>query len=86
MTDAVLGYGPCSVCGVVQNDPEWVSRMPCEQCGRVICYECADTGVYGSAPDFSHFVSGPFNRKPYYLSPDSCPYCKKMDWMKKHGG
>src|SRR5262249_21226000 len=55
--DAELNYGPCVVCGVSQNHPQWVSRMPCESCGQVICHRCADTGVYGSLPDFRHFVT-----------------------------
>jgi hypothetical protein len=76
------------VCGAFQNDAEWVSRMPCEKCEQVICHHCADTGVYGSLPDFRHFVTGPFKSRlrPYHLSRDSCPFCKTMDWMKKHGG
>jgi hypothetical protein len=86
--DAELRYGPCVVCSASQDDAEWVSRMPCERCDRVICHRCADTGVYGSLPDFRHFVSGPFRSqgRPYHLSRDCCPFCKTGDWMRLHGG
>jgi len=56
--DALLGYGPCAICGRRANWTDWVSRMPCGRCGRVLCWECVDTGVYGSLPDFQHFVTG----------------------------
>jgi len=85
-SDAKLRYGPCFICGRSKNMKHWVSRMPCEKCHRVFCWECADTGVYGRLPDFRHFVNGPFGRNGYRLGSDSCPFCQDMGWMKKHGG
>lgn len=84
--DADLGYGPCAICGWAQNMPDYVSRMPCERCGRVVCWRCADTGVYGSLPDFQHFVSGSFRRPGFRLGSDSCLFCQERDWMSAHGG
>jgi uncharacterized protein (TIGR02996 family) len=85
-SDANLRYGPCFICGRSKNMKHWVSRMPCEKCNRVFCWECADTGVYGSLADFRHFLSVPFGRIGFRLGSDSCPFCQDMSWMKKHGG
>lgn len=84
--DARLGYGPCAICGRRANRTDWVSRMPCVRCGRVLCWECADTGVHGSLPDFRHFVTGSFSVGGYRLGWDSCPFCQDADWMSTHGG
>jgi uncharacterized protein (TIGR02996 family) len=84
--DVRLGYGPCVICKRSRHMLHWVSRLPCENCNRVLCWECADTGVHGSLPDFRHFVEGSFRRARYRLGSDSCPFCQEMDWMKKHGG
>jgi len=88
VTDAALKCGPCVVCGASQNNADSVSRMPCENCRQIICFRCADTGVYGSLPDFQHFVSGPFRSqtRSHHLNRDCCPFCKTMNWMKKWGG
>jgi uncharacterized protein (TIGR02996 family) len=85
-TDAELGFGPCCICGRAKNFRGCVSRMPCEKCDRVFCWQCADTGVYGSLPDFRHFIEGSFTRKPYHLDRTCCLFCQKMSWMKSHGG
>jgi uncharacterized protein (TIGR02996 family) len=85
-TDAHLGYGPCVVCGRMKPQSGCVSRMPCESCGRVFCWQCADTGVYGSLADFRHFVTGSFRRAGYRLGRDSCLFCQDMCWMQAHGG
>lgn len=88
MNDASFNYAPCIRCGNAENDPSYVTRMPCERCGLVWCYECADTGVYGSKPDFEHFVFGNFRSrsKANHLNADSCPDCQEMSWMRKNGG
>jgi uncharacterized protein (TIGR02996 family) len=85
-SDADLRVGPCVICGRSKDMVHWISRLPCEKCSRVLCWECADTGVYGSLADFRHFIAGAFSRKGYRLGSDSCPFCQTMDWMKKHGG
>ena len=85
-SDVDLRAGPCVICGRSKNMVHWVSRMPCAKCSRVLCWECADTGVHGSLADFRHYVAGSFSRNDYRLGSDSCPFCQTMDWMKKHGG
>src|SRR5262249_20619478 len=85
-TDAELGYDPCSICGQAENISGCASRMPCENCGCVFCWECADTGLYGSLADFEHFVRGSFSRGSYRLGSDSCLFCQEKTWMKAHGG
>lgn len=85
-TDAKLGYGSCCLCGWSKNVEGGVSRMPCEACGRVFCWRCADTGVFGSLSDFEKFVSGRFRCRQYRLGSGSCLFCQKMDWMLAHGG
>lgn len=84
--DCKLGYGPCVLCGRKVHMKRWVSRLPCEKCGRVWCWECADTGVYGSLSDFLSFIEGRWSRPQYRLGSDSCPCCQEMDWMRAHGG
>ncbi len=87
LTDVQLGYGPCVLCGRAEHATGCVSRMPCEACGRVFCWQCADTGVYGSLPDFEKvFVTGMCRRSGFRIGSDSCPFCQKTDWMKAHGG
>lgn len=86
VTDTDLGYGPCYLCGRSTNYPGRVSRLSCERCDRVFCWECADTGVHGSLADFEHFVTGAFSRPGYGLGRDSCPFCQESDWMTAHGG
>ena|ERR1044071_1302149 len=86
VSDVNLNLGPCVICGRSKKMVYWVSRLPCEKCKRVFCWECADTGVYGSLPDFRHFVAGTFKRERYRLGSDSCPFCQEIDWMKKNGG
>lgn len=85
-TDAQLQYGPCAICERRANRLDCVSRIPCVRCGRVLCWECADTGVYGSLPDFQHFVTGGFSVGGCRLGWDSCPFCQRADWMSTHGG
>ena len=84
--DAILNYRPCILCGRCQNRRWHVSRMPCENCGCVLCWQCADTGVHGSLPDFQHFVTGKFARPNFQLDRQCCPFCQTMTWMKAHGG
>lgn len=84
--DEQLGHGPCIICGRSTHMLHWVSRMPCSECRRVFCWECADTGVHGSLPDFRHFVLGHFSHPGYRLRPDSCPFCQQADWMSTHRG
>lgn len=83
-SDLHLLHGPCIVCGRTVHMQHWISRLPCEGCGRVLCWECADTGVYGSLPDLSRFVAlrrpGPGGR----LGTDCCPFCQTTDWMAQH--
>jgi uncharacterized protein (TIGR02996 family) len=86
VSDAKLSLGPCVICGRSKNMAHWVSRLSCDRCDRVLCWECADTGIYGSLPDFRHFVAGSFKHGGYRLGSDSCPFCQEMDWMRKHGG
>lgn len=82
--DRNLRTGPCLICGWSTN-VKGVSRMACESCGRVFCWECADTGVHGSLADFWHFVEGNFSHS-YRLGRDSCLFCQTSTWMKAHGG
>jgi uncharacterized protein (TIGR02996 family) len=84
--DAELGLGPCTICGRSQDMVRWVSRLPCESCNRVFCWECADTGIYGSLADFRHFFADMDGRWRGYLGSDSCPICQETDWMRSHRG
>jgi len=86
LSDCVLGFPPCSKCGRSENDHEYVTRLYCEKCGRVICRDCIDLGVFGSVSDMQSFIRMKSEPPYFYTEWDTCPYCQKMDWHKAHGG
>jgi hypothetical protein len=84
--DEKLNFGSCDFCGEKNNSKKEITRVPCETCGRVVCWKCADCGVFSSLSDFQSFV---YRHKPYgrdvYLLAESCPNCQEMTWWKKYG-
>ncbi len=55
INDKDLKLGRCDFCGKSENT-DVISRAPCEDCKKVVCWECADCGVYGSLLDFQNFI------------------------------
>jgi predicted RNA-binding Zn-ribbon protein involved in translation (DUF1610 family) len=79
-SDKNLSFGPCSWCGFNQIT-ENISRIPCEKCGHVICWRCADCGVFGSLSDFQKFICAKDSEADrLYLKWDNCPYCLLIPW------
>ena len=62
-----------------------ITRVPCESCGRVVCWKCADCGVFASLSDFQHFIH---RRKALgsdvYILAESCPNCQETTWWAKY--
>lgn len=84
--DVDLCFGPCAFCGKRENS-EVISRAPCESCGQIVCWECADCGVFGSLHDFQSFVfRHTKGGDDVYLRAENCPACQEISWMDKYGG
>lgn len=84
--DAGFHLGPCDLCGYAGEDSMYISRLRCEKCGQVICWQCADCGVYGSISDFQSFVyRHSRKKKDYFLLAENCPNCQEMRWWAKYG-
>lgn len=80
VTDDELGLPPCAGCGGAESSRA-ISRVPCEKCGQVVCWHCADTGVFGSLSDFQWFVYQREGPPPvYFLLRESCPSCQTVDF------
>lgn len=78
--DGDLGLGLCGFCGAVAVT-DVISRVPCEGCGRVVCWHCADCGVFGSLSDFQWFVYQREGPPPvYFLLRENCPSCQTVDF------
>jgi hypothetical protein len=82
--DKELNLGRCDFCGRSENT-DVISRAPCENCKKVVCWECADCGVYGSLHDFQYFIHrhSAHGREVYILS-ESCPDCQETSWWEKY--
>jgi predicted RNA-binding Zn-ribbon protein involved in translation (DUF1610 family) len=86
LNDEKLGFGPCDLCGESDNSREVITRVPCETCGRIVCWKCADCGVFASLHDFQSFVHRHKPRgKDVYLLAESCPKCQETTWWRKYG-
>jgi hypothetical protein len=84
LNDTKLDLGPCAFCGKRVNT-DLISRIPCEKCRKVVCWECADCGVYGSLHDFQYFVNrDPTGGGKVFLLPESCPTCQETSWWEKY--
>jgi hypothetical protein len=85
LSDRKLKLGPCAFCGKSENYTGLISRVPCEKCGKVVCWECADCGVYGSLSDFQSFVLRRTDGgKDVYLRAENCRNCQETTWWKKY--
>jgi hypothetical protein len=84
INDNDLNLGHCDFCGKSENT-DVISRVPCENCKKVVCWECADCGVYGSLHDFQYFVHRhSANGKEVYILAESCPDCQETSWWEKY--
>lgn len=84
INDADLELGPCDFCGESENTAV-ISRVPCKNCKKIVCWKCADCGVYGSLYDFQNFVHRSSKKgKGVYLLPESCPDCQEISWWEKY--
>jgi hypothetical protein len=84
INDKDLKLGRCDFCGKSENT-DVISRAPCEDCKKVVCWECADCGVYGSLLDFQNFIHRHTIRgKEVYILAESCPNCQETSWWEKY--
>jgi len=83
INDTDLKLGCCDFCGKSENT-DVISRVLCESCKKVVCWECADCGVYSSLHDFQYFIHRRTQGKEVYLLAESCPNCQETSWWEKH--
>lgn len=82
--DKDLQLGPCAFCGE-KSVNQAISRVRCERCGRIVCWKCADCGVFSSLSDFQKSIRRRTDGgKDVYLPVENCPNCQEMSWWDKH--
>ncbi|MCB9110106.1 MAG: DUF2489 domain-containing protein [Anaerolineales bacterium] len=84
INDTDLKLGGCDFCGKSENT-DVISRAPCENCKKVVCWECADCGVYSSLHDFQYFIHRhTLHGKEVYILAESCPNCQETSWWERY--
>ncbi len=84
INDTDLQLGPCDFCGKSENT-DVISRVLCEKCKKVLCWECADCGVHSSLSDFQKFIRRyTAQGREVYILAESCPNCQETSWWEKY--